>query len=241
MMPDKSDLKFRRIIFKVSGEAMMGDKGFGHDVDAIKKICNQIILAHELGCEICVVVGGGNIFRGVSQASEGMERVTADYMGMLGTCINGLALQGALEKSGVDTRMLSAIPMNTICEFYIKRRAVRHLEKGRIVIFCAGTGNPFFTTDTAAVLRAVEMNCDAILKGTQVDGVYSADPKIDKTAIRYEKVKYIDILQQDLKVMDQTAITLAKNNKLPIVVFSIKGKNALQEVVTGAGKFTIIN
>ncbi len=240
-MPKSSSLKFKRILFKVSGEAMMGDQPFGHDIAAIKKICNQVISAHEMGCEICIVVGGGNIFRGVSKAAEGMERVTADYMGMLATCINGLALQSALEKEGIDTRMLSAIPMNNVCEPYIKRRAARHLEKGRVVIFSAGTGNPFFTTDTAAVLRAVEMGCDGILKGTQVDGVYSADPKIDKMAIRYDRIKYIDVLKQDLKVMDQTAITLAKSNKLPIVVFSIKEKNALQEVVRGEGKFTIIN
>jgi len=240
-MPNKSELKFKRILFKVSGEAMMGEKAFGHDSVAIKKICNQIISAHKMGCEICVVVGGGNIFRGMSQAAEGMERVSADYMGMLATCINGLALQSALDKKGIDNRMLSAIPMNTVCEPYIKRRASRHLEKGRVVIFTAGTGNPFFTTDTAAVLRAVEMGCDGILKGTQVDGVYSADPKLDKNAVRYEKVKYIDVLKQDLKVMDQTAITLAKSNKLPIVVFSIKEENALQEVVQGRGKFTVIN
>jgi uridylate kinase len=240
-MPIKLDLKFKRILFKVSGEAMMGDKGFGHDPVAVGKICNQIIEAHKLGCEICVVVGGGNIFRGVSQAAIGMERASADYMGMLATCINGLALQSALEKLGISTRMQSAIQMNNICEPYIKRRASRHLEKNRVVIFAAGTGNPFFTTDTAAVLRAVEMGCDAILKGTQVDGVYSADPKLDKNAVRYDKVKYIDVLKQDLKVMDQTAITLAKDNKLPIVVFSIKGEKALCDVVLGQGKFTIIN
>ncbi len=219
----------------------MGERAFGHDPQAIKKICHQIISAHKLGCEICVVVGGGNIFRGVSQAAEGMERVTADYMGMLATCINGLALQSALEKSGIETRMLSAITMNSVCEPYVKRRAARHLEKNRIVIFSAGTGNPFFTTDTAAILRAVEMGCDGIFKGTQVDGVYSADPKLDKTAIRYDKIKYIDVLKQDLRVMDQTAITLAKDNKLPIIVFSIKEENALQQVVQGSGKFTIIN
>jgi uridylate kinase len=234
-------LKFKRVLFKVSGEALMGDKSFGHDVAAIQKVCEQIIAAHKLGCEICVVVGGGNIFRGVSQAAAGMERVSADYMGMLATCINGIALQSALEKNGVETRMLSAIAMNNICEPYIKRRATRHLERGRVVIFSAGTGNPFFTTDTAAVLRAVEMNCDAIMKGTQVDGVYSADPKIDKNATRYEVVKYIDVIKQDLKVMDQTAITLAKDNKLPIIVFSIRGEDALQNVVKGIGKFTIIN
>jgi uridylate kinase len=236
-----SELKFKRILFKVSGEAMMGDQQFGHDIKAIQKICQQVISAHKLGCEISIVVGGGNIFRGVSKAAEGMERVTADYMGMLATCINGLALQSALEKHNLETRMLSAIPMNNVCEPYIKRRAARHLEKKRIIIFSAGTGNPFFTTDTAAVLRAVEMNCDVILKGTQVDGVYSADPKLDKNATRYEKLKYIDVIKQDLRVMDQTAITLAKDNKLPIIVFSIKEQNALQEVILGKGKFTIIN
>lgn len=237
----QNNSKFSRILFKVSGEAMMGNKGFGHDIDAISKICKQIIAAHKTGCEICVVVGGGNIFRGMSQAAEGMERVSADYMGMLATCINGLALQSALEKQGVATRMMSAISMNTICEPYIKRRAVRHLEKKRIVIFVAGTGNPFFTTDTASVLRAVEMGCDAILKGTQVDGVYCSDPKINPDAKKYDKIKYIDVIKQDLKVMDQTAITLAKDNKLPIIVFSIKSEDALIEVISGNGKFTIIN
>jgi len=236
-----TDLKFKRILFKVSGEAMMGNKEFGHDSEAIQKICNQIVLAHKESCEIAIVVGGGNIFRGISKAAADIERVTADYMGMLATCINALALQSALEKQGIDTRMLSAIPMNTVCEPYIKRKAVRHLEKKRIVIFAAGTGNPFFTTDTAATLRAVEMHCDAIFKGTQVDGVYSADPKTNPDAIRYDKLDYLDVLKQDLKVMDQTAIALAKDNNLPIVVFSIKGENALQEAIKGQGKYTVIN
>lgn len=240
-MPNTTNLKFKRILFKVSGEAMMGTKEFGHDLEAIRKICDQIIAAHELGCEIALVVGGGNIFRGISVAATGMERASADYMGMLATCINGLALQNALEKRGIETRMQSAIQMDSICEPYVKRKAARHLEKNRIVIFAAGTGNPFFTTDTAAVLRAIEVKCDVVLKGTQVDGVYSADPKLDKNAVRYEKMKYIDVLKQDLKVMDQTAITLAKDNKLPIIVFSIKGDNALCDVVQGKGKFTIIN
>jgi uridylate kinase len=240
-MPNTTNLKFKRILFKVSGEAMMGTKEFGHDLEAIKKICDQIIAAHELGCEIALVVGGGNIFRGISVAATGMERASADYMGMLATCINGLALQNALEKRGMETRMQSAIQMDSICEPYVKRKAARHLEKNRIVIFAAGTGNPFFTTDTAAVLRAIEVKCDVVLKGTQVDGVYSADPKLDKNAVRYEKMKYIDVLKQDLKVMDQTAITLAKDNKLPRIVFSIKGDNALCDVVQGKGKFTIIN
>ncbi len=235
------ELKFKRILFKVSGEAMMGDKQFGHDSAAIQKICHQIISAYELGCDVCVVVGGGNIFRGVSKAAEGMERVTADYMGMLATCINGLALQSALEKQGFSTRMLSAIQMNSVCEPYLKRRAVRHLEKNRIVIFSAGTGNPFFTTDTAAILRAVEMNCDVILKGTQVDGVYSADPKLEPNATRYDRLSYSDVIRQDLRVMDQTAIALAKDNKLPIIVFSIKEPDSLRQVLLGSGRHTIIN
>ncbi len=239
-MTQNSNLKYKRVLFKVSGEALMGDKNFGHDYDAIQRICLQVKKASELGAEICIVVGGGNIFRGMSDAAKGMERASADYMGMLATCINGMALQNALEKVGLNTRMQSAIQMNTICEPYVKRRAMRHLEKGRIVIFSAGTGNPFFTTDTASVLRGVEMNCDAILKGTQVDGVYSSDPKIDKNATRYDEIKYIDVLKQDLKVMDQTAITLAKDNKMPIIVFSIKSENALCDVVSGVGKFTII-
>ncbi|MCE3255588.1 MAG: pyrH [Rickettsiaceae bacterium] len=234
-------MNYKRILFKVSGEAMMGDKGFGHDPIAISRICNQIINAAKEGCQICIVVGGGNIFRGVSASAAGMERASADYMGMLATCINGLALQSALEKAGVATRMQSAIHMESICEPYIKRRAVRHLEKGRVVIFAAGTGNPFFTTDTAAVLRAIETGCDAIFKGTQVDGVYSADPKTTPDATRYDRLSYRDVIKQDLKVMDQTAITLAKDNKLPIVVFSIKSENALQDVINSQGKFTIIN
>jgi uridylate kinase len=234
-------LKFKRILFKISGEAMMGNLEFGHDSTAIQKICQQVISAHKLGCEIAIVIGGGNIFRGISKAAQGIERVSADYMGMLATCINGLALQSALEKQGIDTRMLSAIPMNSVCEPYIKRRAVRHLEKGRVLIFTAGTGNPFFTTDTAAVLRAIEMNCEVILKGTQVDGVYTADPKLDKNAQRYDQLSYLDVIKQDLRVMDQTAITLAKDNKLPIVVFSIKGNDSLENVVKGNGKFTLIN
>ncbi len=234
-------MTYKRILFKVSGEAMMGDKGFGHDPQAISRICNQIINTIQQGCQICVVVGGGNIFRGVSVAAAGMERASADYMGMLATCINGLALQSALEKAGIPTRMQSAIQMDSICEPYVKRRAVRHLEKGRVVIFTAGTGNPFFTTDTAAVLRAIETNCDAIFKGTQVDGVYSADPKTNPEATRYDRLSYRDVIKQDLKVMDQTAITLAKDNKLPVIVFSIKNENALQEVVNSQGKFTIIN
>lgn len=234
-------MQYKRVLFKVSGESMMGAKEFGHDPIAISRICNQIINTVKTGVQVCVVVGGGNIFRGVSVAAAGMERVSADYMGMLATCINGLALQGALEKAGVPTRMQSAIKMDSICEPYIKRRAVRHLEKNRVVIFTAGTGNPFFTTDTAAVLRAIETKCDVILKGTQVDGVYTADPKTNPDATKYDRLEYLDVIKQDLKVMDQTAITLAKDNKLPIVVFSIKNENALLDVVNQRGKFTVIN
>jgi len=232
--------RYKRILFKVSGEAMMGDKPFGHDKESIKKICSQIIEAYNLGYEICIVVGGGNIFRGISVASEGMERASADYMGMLATSINAMALQNILEQSNIPTRMQSAIQMNTICETYAKRKAVRHLEKKRVVIFAAGTGNPFFTTDTAAILRAVETNCDVVLKGTQVDGIYSADPKKDKDAVRFDQLTYRDVIKKDLKVMDQTAITLAKDNNLPIIVFSISEKNALTRVLKGDLNFTII-
>lgn len=220
---------------------MMGDKNFGHDHLAISGICNQVISVINNGFEISIVVGGGNIFRGISVSAELMERTNADYMGMLATCINGIALQSALEKLGISTRMQSAIPMNTICEPYIKRKAVRHLEKGRVVIFTAGTGNPFFTTDTAAVLRAIETNSDVILKGTQVDGVYSSDPKKNPEARRYKELTYHEVIKQDLKVMDQTAITLAKDNKLPIVVFSIKGDDALLNAINQKGKFTLIS
>lgn len=232
--------KYKRILFKVSGEAMMGDKNFGHDKEAIDKIAKQIVEVYNEGYEICVVVGGGNIFRGISAASEGMERASADYMGMLATCINAMALQNILEQNNIASRMQSAIPMNTICETYAKRKAARHLEKKRVVIFAAGTGNPFFTTDTAAVLRAIETNCDVIFKGTQVDGVYSADPKKDKDAVRFNKLTYKQVIEKDLRVMDQTAITLAKDNKLPIGIFSINNAGALNKVLNNQLNFTII-
>jgi len=237
-MEDKS--QYKRILFKVSGEAMMGNKAFGHDKEAIEKICDQITEVYNLGYEICIVVGGGNIFRGISAASEGMERASADYMGMLATSINSMALQNILEKNSIPTRIQSAIPMNTICETYAKRKAVRHLEKKRVVIFAAGTGNPFFTTDTAAILRAIETNCDAVFKGTQVDGVYSSDPKKNKEATRFDQLTYNDVIKKDLKVMDQTAITLAKDNNLPIIVFSISTPSALKKVLSGDLNFTII-
>lgn len=233
-------LKYKRVLLKISGEALMGDQKFGHDLSTINRICEDVLTAHQMGVEICLVVGGGNIYRGVSAAAAGMERAGADYMGMLATVINALALQNALERQGLQTRVLSAIPMTTVCEPYIRRRAMRHMEKGRIVIFAAGTGNPFFTTDTAAALRAVEMGCDALLKGTQVDGVYSADPHKDKNAIRYDHLTYKDVLTRDLGVMDAAAVTLARENTIPVLVFSIHTAGAFSEVVCGKGCFTII-
>lgn len=233
-------LKYKRVLLKVSGEALMGDQKYGHDLATIDRICHDVLTVHQMGTEICLVVGGGNIYRGMSAAAAGMERAGADYMGMLATVMNALALQNALERIGLQTRVLSAIPMTTVCEPYIRRRAVRHLEKGRVVIFAAGTGNPFFTTDTAAALRAVEMGCDALLKGTQVDGVYSADPHKDKTAIRYDRLTYKDVLNRDLGVMDAAAITLARENTIPVLVFSIHTAGAFAEVVCGRGCFTTI-
>jgi len=239
-MPDGGELRFKRVLLKVSGEALMGSQSYGIDPDTVNRIAEEIKSVVDLGTEVCAVIGGGNIFRGISGAAAGLERGTADYMGMLATVMNALALQGALEHIGVPTRVLSAIPMATICEPYIRRRAVRHMEKGRVVIFAAGTGSPFFTTDTAAALRAVEMNCDGIFKGTQVDGVYSADPKKDTTAERYDRLTYMDVLSRDLKVMDASAISLARENSIPILVFSIHNPNSFASVVQGAGTFTII-
>ena len=233
--------KYKRVLLKLSGEALMGDQKFGHDVNMINRICEDIKIVHQMGIELCLVVGGGNIYRGVSAAAVGMERTSADYMGMLATVINALSLQNILEQKSVTTRVLSAIPMTTICEPYIRRRAVRHMEKGRVVIFAAGTGNPFFTTDTTASLRAVEMNCDAIFKATQVDGVYSDDPRTNKDATRYEALSYLDVLNGELKVMDTTAIALAKDNNLPIIVFSIHEQGSFAEVINKRGKYTIIN
>ena len=219
----------------------MGEKGYGLDAAVVERIASEIKLVHEMGIQICVVIGGGNIFRGVSAASSSIERTTADYIGMLATVMNALAMQSILERIGLDTRVQSAIPMASVSEPYIRRRAIRHMEKGRIVIFAAGTGNPFFTTDTAAALRAVEMGCEALLKGTQVDGVYSADPKHDPNAARFESLSYHDVLSRDLKVMDTSAIALARDNKLPILVFSIRTPGAFSEVVVGRGLFTVIS
>jgi uridylate kinase len=232
--------KYRRVLLKVSGEALMGEQAFGIDGATVERIASDIKEATLSGVQICLVVGGGNIFRGLSGAAKGIERATGDYMGMLATVMNALALQAVLERTGLTTRVQSAIPMRTVCEPYIRRRAIRHMEKGRAVVFAAGTGNPFFTTDTAAALRATEMGCDALLKATQVDGVYSTDPKTDPAAKRYEKLSYHDVLARDLKVMDASAISLSRENKIPIIVFSIKEKGMLSAVLGGGGRCTLI-
>ena len=235
-----SSMRYKRVLLKLSGEALMGSRDYGLDPEIVDRMAEEIKTVIDMGVEVCAVIGGGNIFRGVSGAAQGMDRATADYMGMLATVINALAMQNALEKAGVPTRVLSAIPMSSVCEPYIRRRAIRHMEKGRVVIFAAGTGNPFFTTDSAAALRASETQCDALLKATKVDGVYSADPAKDKDAKRYDKLSYLDVLAQDLQVMDTSAISLARQSKIPILVFSIFTHGAFAEVMQGKGKFTIV-
>jgi uridylate kinase len=232
--------RFKRVLLKISGEALMGGGEYGIELDTVNRVAQDVKDAVALGVEVCIVVGGGNIFRGVSGASVGMDRASADHMGMLATVINSLALQNALEKLGVDTRVQSAIPMASVCEPYIRRKAIRHIEKGRVVIFAAGTGNPFFTTDTAAALRASEMGCDALLKGTKVDGVYTADPFKDKNAKKYERLTYLEVLSNDLGVMDASAIALARENNIPVVVFSIKRPGAFAELMQGRGDYTIV-
>ena len=231
---------YRRILLKVSGEVLMGDAAFGIDMTTLAAVAEDIASVVAAGFELCLVVGGGNIFRGVSMAGRGMERASADYMGMLATVMNALAVQSALEKQGVNTRVQSAIPMDAICEPYIRRRALRHLEKGRVVIFAAGLGAPFFTTDTPAALRAAEMGCDALLKGTSVDGVYTADPKKDPTAKRYQQLNYQEVLAKDLKFMDTSAVSLMRDNGIPIVVFSIREPGNLLKVLKGEGIHTTI-
>jgi uridylate kinase len=233
-------VKYRRVLLKLSGEALIGDQGYGLDPKIVSRLAAEIRDVHALGVEIAVVIGGGNIFRGVAGASGGMDRATADYMGMLATLINALALQSALERLEVPTRVQSAISMQAVCEPYIRRRAIRHMEKGRVVIFGAGTGNPFFSTDTAAALRASETECNALLKGTKVDGVYSADPVRDPKAERYDRLDYLEVLSRDLKVMDAAAISLARENRIPILVFSIHNHGGFADVVTGRGRFTVI-
>ncbi|TWB79805.1 UMP kinase [Nitrospirillum amazonense] len=232
--------RYKRVLLKISGEALMGDREFGLDQKVVNRVANEVKTVVQMGVEVCLVIGGGNIFRGVSGAASGMERATADNMGMLATVMNALAMQSALERIDVPTRVQSAIPMASVCEPFIRRRAVRHMEKGRVVIFAAGTGNPFFTTDTAAALRASEMGCEALLKGTKVDGVYTADPKKDPTAERLSSLSYLHVLSNDLQVMDATAISLARENNIPILVFSIHQEGGFAEVMDGRGHFTII-
>ena len=232
--------RYARVLLKVSGEALMGESNYGIDVSTVDRIAGDVKEAADSGSQICMVVGGGNIFRGLAGAAKGIDRATADYMGMLATVMNALAMQAALERTGLASRVQSAIPMSSVCEPYVRRRAIRHMEKGRVVIFAAGTGNPFFTTDTAAALRAAEMNCNALLKATQVDGVYSADPKKYPDAIRYESLSYHEVLARDLAVMDASAISLSRENGIPILVFSLHDRGALAQVLRGQGRATII-
>ena len=235
-----ADYIYKRVLLKISGEALMGEAAYGIDTETVKRIAAEVADAHAKGLQIALVIGAGNIFRGLSAQATGIERSTADYMGMLATVMNALAMQSALEQMGVDTRVQSAIPMTTVCEPYIRRRAVRHMEKGRVVIFAAGTGNPYFTTDTAAALRAAEMDCDALFKGTQVDGVYDRDPKTSPDAVRYDRLTYNKVLADDLRVMDASAIALMRDNDIPIVVFSIHARGGFDHVVAGQGTCTVI-
>jgi len=235
-----SGYMYKRVLLKVSGEALMGDQDYGIDTATVKRIAGEIAAAHAKGLQMGLVIGAGNIFRGLSAQASGIERSTADYMGMLATVMNALAMQSALEELGVDTRVQSAIPMTTVCEPYIRRKAVRHMDKGRVVIFAAGTGNPYFTTDTAAALRAAEMECDALLKATQVDGVYDKDPNAHDDAVRYESLTFNQVLSDDLKVMDASAIALMRDNDIPIIVFSIHAEGMFDEVMSGAGTCTKI-
>jgi uridylate kinase len=232
---------YRRVLLKISGEALMGNGSYGLELGTVDRIAAEVKEAVGIGAEVCLVTGAGNIFRGLKGAAAGMDRATADYMGMLATVMNALAMQNALERTGVDTRVLSAIPMTTVCEPYIRRRAIRHMEKGRVVIFAAGTGNPFFTTDTAAALRAAEMGVNALMKGTQVDGVYTADPKKDPKAQRFDKLSYMDVLSRDLKVMDAAAVSLARESGIPIVVFNIHERMNFVRVLQGKGPCTVIS
>ncbi len=232
---------FKRILLKLSGEAAMGDQNFGIDPATVARVAGEVKQAKDAGFELCLVIGGGNIFRGMAGAAKGMDRATADYMGMLATVMNALAMQDALENLGVETRVQSAIPMASVCEPYIRRRAERHLEKNRVVIFAAGTGSPYFTTDSGAALRAAEMRCDALFKGTSVDGVYNADPKIDPKAVRYEQLTFSRVLSDDLKVMDASAVALCRDNDIPIVVFNIRETGNLARVLAGEGTSTIVN
>lgn len=231
---------FKRILLKLSGEAAMGDQAFGIDPITVARVAGEVKAAKAEGLELCLVIGGGNIFRGMAGAAKGMDRATADYMGMLATIMNALAMQDALEQQGVETRVMSAIPMAAVCEPYIRRRAERHLEKGRVVIFAAGTGSPYFTTDSGAALRAAEMKCDALFKGTSVDGVYDSDPKINPGARRYERISFGQVLADNLKVMDAAAIALCRDNGIPIIVFNIREEGNLARVLSGRGVSTVV-
>lgn len=233
--------KQKRILLKLSGEVLMGPGQFGIDPQTVHRMAEEIKAAKDTGLELCLVIGGGNIFRGMAAAAKGLDRTTGDYMGMLATIMNALAMQNALEQLGVETRVQSAIPMASVCESYIRRRATRHLEKGRIVIFAAGTGNPFFTTDSGAALRAAEMGCDALFKGTSVDGVYEADPKHNPDAKRFDRVSYDEVLNQNLKVMDASAIALCRDNGIPITVFNIRERGNLAKVLAGEGVSTLVD
>ncbi|MFO1089810.1 MAG: UMP kinase [Hyphomicrobiales bacterium] len=234
-------LPYQRLLIKLSGEALMGDRGYGIDMAVADRLAGEIASTVNLGASVGLVIGGGNIFRGLAASAQGMDRVHGDHMGMLATVMNALAMQGALENAGVDARVMSAIPMPTVCEPYVRDIALKHMAQGRVVLFAAGTGNPFFTTDTAGALRAAEMGCDVILKGTSVDGIYSADPKKDPAAKRFDRLTYNEVLARDLRVMDAAAIALARDNGIPVIVFSIRTPGALPEVVRGKGTFTLVS
>jgi uridylate kinase len=240
MPASEAEPRYRRILLKLSGEALLGESGFGLDPAALWRLARDVGEVVRSGVEVSLVIGGGNMVRGSTMVASGIDRANADHMGMLATIMNALAVQSVLEQAGLQTRVLSAIPMNPVCEPYIRRRAVRHMEKGRIVICAAGTGNPFFTTDTAAALRAAELNCQVLLKGTQVDGVYSADPKRDPRAERYERLTYHDVLARDLKVMDASAIALARESRIPVIVFDVHAPGALAKVLRGEASHTLI-
>jgi uridylate kinase len=239
-MSDTGKTTYKRVMLKISGEALMGDTAFGLHPPTVQRIAREVKSVHDMGVEICMVIGGGNIFRGLQGSAQGMERTTADYMGMIATVMNALAMQSALEELGIHTRVISAITMNEVAEPYIRRRAVRHLEKQRVCIFAAGTGNPYFTTDTAATLRANEMNCEVIFKGTKVDGVYDKDPAKYDDAVRYDQVSYDEVLQKHLGVMDASAIALARDNHLPIIVFSLDHEGGFRGILAGEGTYTIV-
>ncbi|MGF6862253.1 uridylate kinase [Rhodobacteraceae bacterium MBR-64] len=234
-------VSYRRVMLKISGEALMGDLGYGLHPPTVARIAQEVKSVHDMGVEICMVIGGGNIFRGLQGSAQGMERTTADYMGMLATVMNALAMQSAMEELDIHTRVISAIRMDEVAEPYIRRRAVRHLEKKRVCIFAAGTGNPYFTTDTAATLRANEMACEAIFKGTKVDGIYDSDPVKNPGATRYDRVTYDEVLQKNLKVMDASAIALARDNSLPIIVFSLDEPGGFRGILRGEGTYTLVN